>query len=245
MPIPSSPNIALRPQWPLEYRWKSDRLPLKEVVSPVEVLNPVEMAPDYWQTGPVDLPFDFSHHIRQACAHIAEHCPTFYHIKTDKLLFGFTSSRSATGWGLQARVTPLRCEGGALQRLQKGAIYQVQRHFLDHTEMLYLVTFCLPRFLNRPFHDKLVTIFHELYHISPFFDGDLRRHPGRCQIHTQSQKEYDADMAELAKEYLRSRPDPAIIDFLRLTYSQLVNRHKAVVGNAFPRPKLIPIERAI
>ena len=28
-------------------------------------------------------------------------------------------------------------------------------------EMLYLMTFCLPRFLNRPFEDKFVTLFHE------------------------------------------------------------------------------------
>ena len=63
--------------------------------------------------------------------------------------------------------------------------------------MLYLVTFCLPRFLDRPFNDKFVTLFHELYHIGPAFDGDLRRHEGRCAIHTHSKRRYDAHMAQV------------------------------------------------
>ena len=60
--------------------------------------------------------------------------------------------------------------------------------------MLYVMTFCLPRFLNQDFDEKIVTLFHELYHISPAFDGDLRRHGGRYQVHTHSQKNYDEEM---------------------------------------------------
>src|SRR5206468_1851711 len=81
--------------------------------------------------------------------------------------------------GLQARVTPLRFAHGALVRRRRGVSFQVQRYFVDGAEMLYLVTFCLPRFLDQTFDDKFITLFHELFHISPAFDGDLRRHGGR------------------------------------------------------------------
>ena len=49
--------------------------------------------------------------------------------------------------------------------------------------MLYVMTFCLPRFLEQSFDDKFVTIFHELFHIGPSFDGDFRRHSGRCAFY--------------------------------------------------------------
>ena len=111
----------------------------------------------------------------------------------------------------------------------------------DGREVLYLVTFCLPRFLDRDFRDKLVTVFHELYHISPAFDGDLRRHPGRCTAHTGSQKKYDAHMDRLVGDYLKAGGDPARHAFLRLSFAQLCRRHGAVVGLHLPRPKLVPV----
>ena len=61
------------------------------------------------------------------------------------------------------------------------------------------------RFMDVDFEEKLVTIFHELWHVSPRFDGDLRRHPGRCYMHTGSQKDYDAQMLRLARRWLRSQ----------------------------------------
>src|SRR5437762_680149 len=82
-----------------------------------------------------------------------------------------------------------------LVRRRKGVVYQVQRFLIGDREVLYLVTFCLPRFLELDFDEKLITLFHELYHIGPDFDGDLRRHGGRCTIHSRSQKLYDQHMA--------------------------------------------------
>ena len=119
--------------------------------------------------------------------------------------------------------------------------YQVQRFVVGGQDVLYLMTFCLPRFLNQPFDDKLVTLFHELYHIGPQFDGDLRRHAGRCAFHSRSQRHYDRRMAELARAYLTGGPDPALHAFLRLDYAQLWQRHGSVVGVVVPRPKLVPL----
>jgi predicted metallopeptidase len=143
--------------------------------------------------------------------------------------------------GLQARLTPLRFENGAIARLHRGRPFQVQRFFQDGREILYVVTFCLPRFLNRDFEDKFVTIFHELFHTSPLFDGDLRRHPGRFSLHTSSQKRYDQEMTAMAREYLNSGADARLHGFLRLNHAQLRERHQRVVGHVVPRPKLIPV----
>jgi predicted metallopeptidase len=168
-------------------------------------------------------------------------CPDLEHIDVDRLLFGVTQARSRRPHGLQARVTPLRFRHGRLALRRHGVVYQVQRHFVDDREMLYLVTFCLPRFLDQDFDDKFITLFHELYHISPAFDGDLRRHAGRCAVHTHSKREYDRHMAGLARAYLASGPDAALHAFLRLNFGQLQQRHGSVVGIVVPRPKVVPV----
>jgi hypothetical protein len=158
-----------------------------------------------------------------------------------QVLFGVTQARSGRSHGLQARVTPLRFRDGQLMRRRRNATYQVQRYFVEGRECLYLVTFCLPRFLEQDFDDKFITLFHELFHISPAFDGDLRRHAGRYAIHSHSQRLYDKQMAGLAREYLAGRPDPDLHGFLRLDFAQLQERHGRVIGVMVPRPKLVPV----
>src|SRR5262249_17964673 len=98
-----------------------------------------------------------------------------------------------------------------------------------------------PRFLDLDFNEKLVTLFHELYHISPAFDGDLRRHGGRYSIHSHSQRRYDAHMAKLAQAYLTNGSNPDLHAFRRLNFTQLPRRHSRVVGVVVPRPKIIPV----
>ena len=70
------------------------------------------------------------------------------------------------------------------------------------------MTFCLPRFLDQTFEEKLLTVFHELFHIGPSFDGDLRRHPGRYAVHTHSKAQYDSHMAALRGNTPRIIPNP-------------------------------------
>ncbi len=200
--------------------------------------------PAWLDTGPVDRPFDFCAHVRRLCADVVQRCADLRHIDIGRLLFGMTQARSAQPHGLQARVTPLRFRGGDLVRRRKGVPYQVQRYVVDDREMLYLVTFCLPRFLDQDFDDKFVTLFHELYHISPSFEGDLRRHEGRYALHSHSKRDYDVHMAQLAREYLNSGPDRSLYSFLRLNFAQLQHRHGSVVAVVVPRPRLLPLSES-
>lgn len=197
--------------------------------------------PDHIPTGPPDQPFDFCGHIGRLAAAVVARCPEFAHIDTSRMMFGATQARNGRAHGLQARVTPLRFRGGALIRRLRGRAYQVQRFIVDGREMLYVMTFCLPRFLDLDFDEKLITLFHELFHIGPEFNGDLRRHHGRYNVHTHSRKEYDRQMAHLARRYLAEGADKTLHAFLRLNFLQLRHRHRGVVGVSVPRPKLVPL----
>jgi hypothetical protein len=230
---------------PLVLLWETVRqpLPLLPVRQPTDARARrlgLE-APPWLSTGPADQPFHFCGHIARLCADIVRRCPELAHIDASRLLFDTTQARSGAPHGLQARVTPLRFPGGVLTRRRGGTVHQVQRYVVDGRDMLYLVTFCLPRFLDQSFDDKFITLFHELYHISPAFDGDLRRHEGRCALHSRSQRHYDAHMAHLARAYLAGGADRSLHDFLRLSFAQLQHRHGRVVGVRLPRPRLVPL----
>jgi hypothetical protein len=198
-------------------------------------------APPWHSSGPADQPFDFCGHVRRLCTDITRRCAELHHVDVGRVMFAVTQARSGRQHGLQARVTPLRFTAGCLTRQRRGVCYQVQRFVVADSDMLYLMTFCLPRFLEQDFDDKFITLFHELFHISPEFDGDLRRHAGRYAIHSHSQRGYDKQMAALAREYLASKPDPALHGFLRLNFAQLQARHGSVIGVVVPRPKLVPV----
>jgi hypothetical protein len=225
-------------------RWSAASLPVRTVRWPVRARRPSVglEAPPWLSTGPKDQPFDFCEHVRDLCADIVRHCSDLRHIDVSRILFGMTQARSSRRHGLQARVTPMRFRNGQLMRRRRGGgWYQVQRYFVDGREMLYLITFCLPRFLDQDFDDKFITLFHELYHISPHFEGDLRRHEGRCALHTRSKRLYDDHMAHLARSYLANGAEKSLHAFLRLNFAQLKHRHGAVVGIVVPRPRLLPI----
>jgi predicted metallopeptidase len=246
-PIQNIDEEFLAGRLPLVFHWNEadNPLPVKSVRAPVRPGTRVLglAAPPWLVSGPVNQPFDFCAAVGRLCADIVRRCDALRHVDISRVLFGVTQARSGRAHGLQARVTPLRFRNGQVTRCRRDVIYQVQRYFVEAQEFLYLVTFCLPRFLDQDFDDKFITLFHELYHISPEFNGDLRRHAGRYAIHSHSQRLYDQQMAGLAREYLASASEPTLHGFLRLNFAQLQERHGSVIGVVVPRPKLVPVCR--
>jgi hypothetical protein len=231
------------PAWPLVRCWHATHnpLPLRSIRAARLRRPPAAEAPPWLETGPLDQPFDFCTHLERLCADIARRCQPLQHVDVSRMLFAVTQARNGHSHGLQARVTPLRFREGRLTRRRRGTVYQVQRYLVGDRDVLYVVTFCLPRFLDLDFDEKCITLFHELFHIHPAFNGDLRRHEGRYSIHSHSQRRYDAHMAHLARTYLADGADPALHSFLRADFAQLQKRHGSVVGVFVPRPKIIPV----
>jgi hypothetical protein len=168
--------------------------------------------------------------------------PELGHIDPSRVLFAFRQTRKATRYGVQATLTPLRFANGQPHTVRRGLRWGVQRVLdAEGREMLYLLCVYLPRFMEHSLREKLVTLVHELWHISPDFDGDLRRHTGRCYAHSPSQREYDREMGLLVDRWLACGPDPALYDFLRLNFTELRQRHGEIYGTRVPQPKLIPL----
>lgn len=178
------------------------------------------------------------------CEDICRRHPEFRHVRMPEVAVTFAQTRSPVEWGIQARLTPLRFEGGAIIERRNGRWWTVQRVCHQGQEALYILTFFLPRFLNLSFEEKLVTVFHELYHISPHFNGDIRRFGGACYMHTGSQKSYDRQMAVFADEYLRMNAPAELMRFLRFDFPGLRSDSGEVVGLRIGIPRLIPMDKA-
>jgi len=202
---------------------------------------PATFAPHHLILPPAVGPFHITRSLSDLCEDVCRRMPAFRHIDMRRVMVTFVRCRNTLSWGYQAKLTPLRFEGGATAERRRNHMYRIQRYFVGDLEMLYVLTFYLPRFLNQTFEEKLVTIFHELYHVCPDFSGDIRRLDGAFCIHSHSQKEYDAHMAAFAREYLAMKPPARLFDFLKLNFNQLESRYGAVVGVTAPAPKLIPI----
>jgi hypothetical protein len=186
--------------------------------------------------------FDFTARMRLLCADMIARTPELAHVDLSRVAVTFSQARKGVSWGMYASLTPLRFAGGSLTTVRRGRQYQVQR-IVDGSgqEMLYLLSFYLPRFMNLVFREKLITVFHELWHIGPQFDGDLRRHEGRCFAHSHSQAEYDRQMGIFADHWLAQSPDPQLWSFLEHSFHELHAAAGPIFGIRVKRPKLIPV----
>jgi len=178
--------------------------------------------------------------------HIAGNHGEFAHIDPSRLLVCFNTTRTTSPHGVYAKIHPLRFPGGETthkaRRGRQQLTYTMPTIAHQGVEILYVIYFTLPRFINRPLREKLITVFHELYHISPCFDGDIRRFPGRNYAHGGSAKQYNSLMARFVDEYLQHPESGSHTAFMDCDMSGLRSRHRAIVGRKMPMPR-IRVER--
>lgn len=186
--------------------------------------------------------FDFTFAMRLLVNDMIDRMPELAHIDMTRVAVAIVQARVDSTHGIFASLTPMRFDQGSRFTVRRGRKYCCQSLLDEHgREMLYILSFYLPRFQNMDFSEKMITIFHELWHISPDFDGDIRRHPGRCYAHSSSQKEYDEHMAVLSNKYLMKKPSPDLYAFLENDFTTLYQKSSGIYGVKIPRPKLIPV----
>ncbi len=75
---------------------------------------------------------------------------------------------------------------------------------------------------------------HELYHIDPDETGIRRflRADGTDSMRSHGPLFYE-QVAEMVKEYLATRPDPELLEFLKDDFTELDKRHGGVLATTF------------
>lgn len=165
----------------------------------------------------------------------------FSHIDTSRLLVCVSTTRNGGVHGVHAKIHPLRFPGGArsieVRRRKRACTCTIPTITDRGNDILYLIYFLIPRFLDMPLREKLITIFHELYHISPAFDGDIRRFPGRNYAHGSSTRRYNQLMGVMVDRYLEEASGPHI-EFLRDDLAGHRAKHGAIVARKHQVPRL-------
>lgn len=191
------------------------------------------------------VPFSYTGAMQEVVDDVVGTLPELRHVDTGRVLLSITQARQRSKHGVYATCVPLRFENGSAETRVGTRRYRMPPLVKGGTEILYILYFMLPRFHEeQDYREKLATIIHELYHISPQFNGDIRRFAGKNFAHGTSRERYQAAMRVLADLYLESSPRAAEHGFLQAPFGELLRRPGGVVGTCVSRPKalLIPAE---
>lgn len=189
---------------------------------------------------------DFNARMADLVGEVAGKVAEFRHVDPTRIRVSAAFNRSRARDGVLAYILPLRYRDGLPieVRRHRGKVYHwaMFPQHRDGVEIFYYLYFMLPRFLNLPFREKLETVVHELYHIHPQFNGDLRRFKGRSPTHGNS-REYDRRVREVTDHFLASEHNEDRYEFLRGGAHHLRLRYGEIHARHFPepRPKLIKV----
>lgn len=125
---------------------------------------------------------DYTQELRKLIVHIVENSPGLSYINMDNVLILGKFDRGGPS-GAVAVCNCIKLKGGAGKLKLK---YNKKR-------IKYFIEFSFPRFMNISEAEKLKTIIHELFHISPNFDGSLRK--------IRHGKAFDRKVSNITEDY--------------------------------------------
>jgi len=184
--------------------------------------------------------FDFNAEYKAVIDSVIKNCQEFSNFDPARIAVSYSEAKSRSKYGLQAKIYPLRFEGGSTEKIMRGHKFTVDPLIIDGNDILYVVSFCIPRFLNLNLPEKIETIVHELYHISPRFNGDIRRLSlGKNAAHGPNMKLLDKYIEGIARRYLYSPGRPILPKFLEYDYKHLKQVFGEILFTKIKVPKII------
>jgi predicted metallopeptidase len=189
---------------------------------------------------PVDK-IDLSLELTGIIKEIVDCCGALGHIDVNRVLVCVGSNRSSRRGGLYGKLIPLRFKDGSSVLRYHGRLYAIPEISNNGHSCLYIIYFYMPRFFDLPWEEKLRVIFHELYHISPHFDGDIRRMGTVKKAHGHSKKHFDTLYDAELRSFIRHLQGTPHINFLAMTSRDLYGRYRRVTAVKMKHPKPVVI----
>jgi predicted metallopeptidase len=176
--------------------------------------------------------FDYAHAVSKVCQRIIRSIPNLKHINIKQVGISIAPEKNS----LLAACVPMR-DGGLLNQQ-----IEVPELCPKYADLLYIIYFYAPQFINLNYKNKMETIVHELYHISPMFDGTLRRFPGRYSTHGFPARKYDQTVREMTKPLLEQ--PLCCAEFLKLNALNLTRKYGKVSYSLIHYPYILPCTQA-
>lgn len=161
----------------------------------------------------------------------------------NRILVCCSTNRNTSRGGIYGKLVPLKFENGNDIIKHKGYYYSIPRLTVNNVEILYVVYFYIPKFLDLPAEKKIDVMFHELYHINPDFNGDIRRMGKFKKAHGHSRKCFDEKYQEYAESFFNYIKNTPFIKFLEMDTKSLKNEFPAISYRRMKVPKPVLINK--
>ncbi|MBN2400934.1 MAG: hypothetical protein JXN64_00900 [Spirochaetes bacterium] len=164
----------------------------------------------------------------------------FSHIDPDKVVVCLGSNKKNGRGAIYGKLVPLKFQHGSEVLTFRGRYYTIPEIINNGVPQLYAVYFYIPKFFNLSAEEKLNVIFHELYHISPEFNGDIRRMGNVKKAHGSSKKRFDSNFEKEVKLFYEYISGTAYIDFLNMDSKSLQNNYRVYARRMkIPKPVIV------
>lgn len=179
--------------------------------------------------------------LRRCIIHIVDSTESFAHIDPKQLLICIATNRITARGGTYAKLVPLRFKGGSRFTTYRNHVYTLPDVTVEDQVILYSIYFYMPRFFNLSLKEKVRVIFHELYHINPAFNGDIRRLGKKKAAHGASKKKFDEQFVQEFDLFIAVKHPDFFIEFLSLDVKTMYAKYKQVTGTRMQIPRPIPV----
>lgn len=176
-------------------------------------------------------------------AEIIKNVKIFSHIDLKRTLVCVSSNRGGRG-AIYGKLVPLRFENGKRVVRHRGRLFSIPAVMEGNTEILYIVYFYMPRFFDLPAREKLNVIFHELYHISPEFNGDIRRMGKVKAAHGHSRDHFNSQFSENVDDFFKQISGTPYMNFLSMNSSAIFSNFARVKGRRMKAPRPVEVTQA-
>jgi hypothetical protein len=174
---------------------------------------------------------------------IVSRFPSFSHIACEKILVCIAANRAGSRGATFGKLVPMKFKGGEDVLLHRGKYYAMPKIEMNSVKILYLVYFYIPRFTDLDPVEKLRVIFHELYHIHPDCNGDIRRFGKSGSAHGNSKKRFDTRFEREVIEYANAIRETKFWEFLSLNTKGIFATYRTVLSCRMKMPRPIPIDQ--
>ena len=185
---------------------------------------------------------DLSFALAAVISAIVRHTPSLSHIDVERVLVCVGTNRGNGRGGLYGKLIPLRFENGTSRTVHRGRTYAIPEITRGEKSFLYVIYFYMPRFFDLSWEGKLGVIFHELFHISPRFDGDIRRMAAVRAAHGRSRRHFNSLFSDDLRAFIPRARGSVHYDFLRMDTAALYRRYRDVTAIRMKNPKPVPLE---
>ncbi len=142
---------------------------------------------------------DFSLELGRILRDIEQRVPELAHVRASRILITAGQARKKS----RATTRPFAFAETKTRRSETGRLYK-PIVTIGGKRVRYEITLRPLFFLRSSARERLRTIFHELYHISPRFDGTLAEERRHVKL---PRKAFDLDVSRMLRNYEKKMPD--------------------------------------